>query len=160
MKKFSLVLILTLVLGGIAYATDGGNAKSPQRKCDWTTSIVDILTGKGAHIDANGSLQTGNLIHTTAGITTTGTVNTANTACTLYRITFHSSNVGDYIKIYDGGNQTGSGNWATFKFEIPVGVAYVPYDISFPGGLVFTKEIYVETSHATGVFYGTAFYNE
>ena len=159
MKKLLIVLSVLLAVSFGIYADKASRVNAHKGVVE-AVAIADASSTYCAEVDSHGSLQSGKAISTGA-ITATSYVNTLNTACTLYGITFHSATAGGYLKVYDGVTGGTAGTWGVFKFEVPVGVAYVPSTIPFSGGLVFEKEIYVEvTNCGTGVWYGTAFYTE
>ena len=154
MKKLLIVLSVLLV-ASFAYADKASRANA-HKDVSQAIAIGDVSSSELVEVDSDGNLQSGKIFHT--GSTAVDShVNTLDTACTVYGIYFMGETAGNYVKIYDG---TSANLSNIFMFEVEVSAAHTPIYISFPGGINFTKECYVDMQTTTGGVYCTVFYNE
>lgn len=144
MKSIFIFLISILL---ISFTAEAGNARRPVFAKDMTM-IVDADNGKAADVDEN--YEAVKVLN--AGSDSTQYANAdetvVSTGCVVSAISFFADTAGEDVLIYDG-----NGANKILKYRIANGTANSSVVQSFPAGLRFNDDIYVDVDAGDEVYF-------
>jgi hypothetical protein len=145
MKTVSFLIVFIAVMI-FSFVAEAGNARRPTYAAD-QTAIVDTDNGRSADVDSTYDALT---VKTAGGDSMTyanADETVISTGCMISSISFLADTAGEDVLIYDG-NGTGK----VLKWRIMNGLANSTKEISFPGGLKFNDDVYVDVDAGDEVY--------
>jgi len=139
-------LIMFVFLLGVMSISEAGNARRPTFAAD-QTAIVDTDNGRSADVDSVYDALTVKNAGGNTMIYANADETVISTGCMISSISFLADTAGEDVLIYDG-----NGTSKVLKWRIMNGLANSTKEISFPGGLKFEDDVYVDVDAGDEVY--------